>query len=152
MIYSTIIQWLNGKFSAFNESLADPDKLKQIEVNLDSGFLPANLKDRKYIIKFTGFREEGIETEQYSVNAEIEFQFTLYKKPLEHYRHIIDDYLFRFVRLLQDDTTGGLEFTANGITLTNLRSPAVTKLDKTDREGKFLMPVISFDIEAVTNN
>ena len=151
MIYSTVSQWLDGKFSAFNGSLAEADKLKMIGVNLDSGFLPANLKDKKYIIKFSGIKENSTETEQYAVNVGIEFQFTLYKKSVDNYNQIIDEYLFRFLRILQDDTITGLEFEAHGITLTNIRNPAITGLDKLDKGGKYLIPVIEFQLEAIVN-
>jgi hypothetical protein len=47
MIYITVSEWLEGKFSSFNGSLDESDKLKMIEVNLDSGF-PASLRIRRY--------------------------------------------------------------------------------------------------------
>lgn len=152
MIYKTIYEWLEGKFDNFNSSLDETGKLKMIEVNLDSGFLPASLKDKKYIIKFTGIKEDMTETERYTANVAIEFQFTLFKKPLEYYRQIIDEYLFRFLRLLQDDTVNGLEYEANGIMLTNIRNLRISDLNKLDNGGKYLMPVVGFDIETINTN
>jgi hypothetical protein len=151
MIYKTIIEWLEGKIDVFNIPLSDTDKLKKIDVNLDLGFLPANMKDKRYLVTLSGIEEDPCESHFGIAKVMIEFHFTLFKKPIEYYEEIIDKYLLPLAVMLEDDTVSGLEFESNGILLANLRELEITGLDKLDKGGKFILPSIKFGLEFIIN-
>ena len=151
MIYKTITEWLEGKIEAFNDPLTDPERIKKIDVNLDLGFLPANMKDKRYLVTLSGIEEDPGESHIRTAEVMIEFHFTLFKKPIEYYEEIIDKYLLPLALLLEDDTVSGLEFESNGILLANLRETRLTGLDKLDKGGKYIMPVINFKLEFLIN-
>jgi hypothetical protein len=150
MIYNAVTSWLEGKFNAFNSTLGEESRLKKIDVSLDTDFLPSGLKDKRYIIKFREIAEDATETTEYTAKITIEFQFQLFKRPLEYYKQITDDYLFRFIKLLQDDTIGGLEYESNGLILSNIRNLRVAGLNRLNKGGQYLLPLIEFDL--VCNN
>lgn len=146
MIYNTASSWLEEKFNAFNSALAEGSRLKQIDVNLDTDFLPSSLKDKRYIVKFEEITEDDVEAREYSAKVIIEFQFQLFKKPLAYYKQITDDYLFRFIQLLQDDTVSGLEYESNGLILSNIRNLKIANLNRLNKGGQYLLPSIEFDL------
>lgn len=150
MIYSTASSWLEEKFNAFNSALAEGSRLKQIDVNLDTDFLPSSLKDKRYIVKFEEISEDVSEAREYTAKVIIEFQFQLFKKPLEYYKQITDDYLFRFIKLLQDDTVSGLEYESNGLILSNIRNLKIANLNRLNKAGAYLLPAIEFEL--ICNN
>lgn len=147
MIYNTITEWLAGKISEFNNSLPEVEKLKKTDVNLDAGFLPSNMLDRRYLLKLSSISEDANETHSFTAGVNLEFHFTIFKRPLEYYEEIIDKYLFPLAKLLEDDTISGLEYESNGIMLSNIRELEITGLDKTDKGGKFILPSIRFKLE-----
>lgn len=149
MIYETISAWVEEKVAAFNLTPDEKDKLRGIDTNLDAGFLPSSMKDKRYLLKLGSLKQATDEAGLLTVKVKLEFHFQLFKKPLESYRLYIDEYLFRFIKLLQDDTIAGLEYESGGIVLANIRNLEITGLDKTDKGGAYLMPVVEFEVEAV---
>jgi hypothetical protein len=149
MIYEVISAWVEEKVAAFNLILDEKDKLRGIDTNLDTGFLPSSMKDKRYLLKLGSLKQVGDEAGTLLVKVNLEFHFQLFKKPLESYRMYVDEYLFRFIKLLQDDTVAGLEYESGGMVLVNIRNLEITGLDKTDKGGAYLMPAVEFEMEAV---
>jgi hypothetical protein len=149
MIYEVISAWVEEKVAAFNLILDEKDKLRGIDTNLDTGFLPSSMKDKRYLLKLGSLKQVGDEAGTLLVKVNLEFHFQLFKKPLESYRMYVDEYLFRFIKLLQDDTVAGLEYESGGMVLANIRNLEITGLDKTDKGGAYLMPAVEFEMEAV---
>jgi len=150
MIYEVISVWIGEKVAAFNLPLDEKDKLRGIDTNLDTGFLPSSMKDKRYLLKLGSLKHAGDEAGILIIKVKLEFHFQLFKKPLESYRMYVDEYLYRFIKLLQDDTIAGLEYESGGMVLANIRNLEITGLDKTDKGGAYLMPAVEFEVEAVS--
>lgn len=151
MLYKVISDWITGKISLLNDSLAVQERLAANTINFDMDFLPANLKDNSYIIKLSEAAIDDNESGSIIVNVKIEFHFRLYKKSLDNYRKIIDDKLFALCKLLGDDSQAGLEYTSNGFTIANIHKINITGIDKTYKGGEFIFPVVEFELQIFYN-
>lgn len=151
MLYKVISDWITGKISLLNDSLAVQERLAANTINFDLDFLPANLKDKSYLIKLSEAALDDNESGSIIVNVKIEFHFRLYKKSLENYRKIIDDKLFALCKLLGDDSQAGLEYTSNGFTIANIHKINITGIDKAYKGGEFIFPVVEFELQIFYN-
>lgn len=151
MIYKVISEWLEEKIDILNNTLPETEKVKQANVSFDMDLLPANLKDNSYLIKLSKIHNEDNESGEVNVYTIIEFHFRLYKKPLEHYRKLIDDKLFALCRILSDDSQAGLEYISNGFTIANIHNISVTGLDKAHKGGEYIFPRIEFELQIFNN-
>lgn len=151
MLYKVISDWITGKISLLNDSLAVQERLAANTINFDMDFLPANLKDNSYIIKLSEAAIDDNESGSIIVNVKIEFHFRLYKKSLDNYRKIIDDKLFALCKLLGDDSQAGLEYTSNGFTIANIHKINITGIDKAHKGGEFIFPVVEFELQIFYN-
>ncbi|RPI19020.1 MAG: hypothetical protein EHM58_03130 [Ignavibacteriae bacterium] len=156
MIYQLIKSWLNIKIEALNSALLNEAPVREVDANLDVNFLPANLKDRTYLIKLTEienvdeFEDAGIFKR---VKVLAEFQFMLAKQPVEYYKQIIDSYMYGLSRIILNNDIAGLNYQDPMIdeylTLYDLKNLKITGLNTLNKMGNYLMPKVEFNIGVI---
>lgn len=151
MIYKVISDWVTEKITLLNNTLPIEERLKLADANFDMDFLPANLRDKSYLIKLSRVTSEDNESGEILVNTVIEFHFRLYKKPIQFYRKMIDEMLFALCKLLTDDSDAGLEYISEGITIANIHNIAITQLDKAYKGGEYIFPRVEFELQVFNN-
>ena len=151
MLYKVISDWVNEKIVLLNDTLTEQEKVKPVNVNFDIDMLPGNLRDNSYFIKLGEVSYGDDESGVISMNAKIEFHFRLYKKPVEIYRKLIDEKLFRLCNILSDDTASGLEYISNGITIANIGKIKINQIDKAYKGGEYIFPVVGFELQVFSN-
>lgn len=151
MIYKVISEWFTEKITLLNNTLPHDERLILADANFDMDFLPANLRDNSYLIKFSSVKNEENESGEILVNTVIEFHFRLYKKPMQFYRKMIDEKLFALCKLLNDDTAAGLEYTSDDIIIANIHDITITGLDKAYKGGEYIFPRVEFELQVFNN-
>jgi hypothetical protein len=119
-------------------------------------FLPANLKDRTYLIKLTEientdeFEDAGIFKR---VRVLVQFQFMLSKQPVEYYKQIIDSYLYSLSKIVLSNNIAELNYRDplidEYLTLYDLKNLKITGLNILDKAGNYLMPKVEFSIGVI---
>jgi len=151
MLYKVISDWVSEKIEILNDTHADQDKVKAVNLNFDMDMLPGNLRDNTYLIKLGEVSFSESESEEILVSVKIEFHFRLYKKPVEIYRKLIDEKLYRLCTILSDDTASGLEYISNGITIANIGKIKISQIDKAYKGGEYIFPVVEFELQVFSN-
>jgi len=151
MLYKVISDWVSEKIVLLNDSLTEQDKVKAINLNFDMDMLPGNLKDNTYLTKLGEVSFSESESEEILVGVNIEFHFRLYKKPVEIYRKLIDEKLYRLCNILSDDNTSGLEYISNGITIANISKIRINQIDKAYKGGEYIFPMVGFELQVFSN-
>lgn len=156
MIYHLIKSWVTLKIEALNTSLGNEQPVREIDANLDVNFLPANLKDRTYLIKLSEienadeFEDAGIFKR---VKVLVEFQFMLAKQPLDYYKLIADSYMYSLSKIILNNDIAGLNYQDPSIdeylTLYDLKNLKITGLNTLNKAGNYLMPKVEFNIGVV---
>ena len=151
MLYKVISDWVNEKIVLLNDTLNEQDKVKAVNLNFDMDMLPGNLRDNTYLIKLGEVSFSESESEEILVSVNIEFHFRLYKKPVEIYRNLIDEKLYRLCNILCDDNTSGLEYISNGITIANIGKIKISQIDKAYKGGEYIFPVVGFELQVFSD-
>lgn len=155
MIYQLVRNWIKDVvISSLNGDIDAPNKMREVDVNIDNKFLPASLKDKSYIIKFGDIQPLDYETKMYSISMTIQFQFMIAMKPIGNYQDCVDIYLFPLMDLLWDKYE--LEYSndeiSTTISLDDIDNIKLSGLDKTEDGGKFILPEITFELTFAKSN
>ncbi len=155
MIYRLIRNWIKDVvISSLNANIAAPNKMREVDVNVDNSLLPVSLKDKSYLIKFGDIQPVDYEVKMYSVNIAIQFQFLIAMKPIDNYQDCIDTYLFPLMDLLYDKIQ--LAYSNNAIStvlsLDDIDNIRLRNLDKAEDGGKFILPEITFELTFAKSN
>lgn len=154
MIYKLTRSWLKKKIDYFNTTVSGIDnQLREINTNLDINFLPANLKDKTYLIKFDRIRTTD-ELEDYEssnrMRVIIEFMFGVYNQNVIYYQKIVDEYLWKLHRIIESSNVFPLNYKDESITpdiiLFGLEEIGINNLTRLDKAGKYLIPTIEFEL------
>lgn len=154
MIYELLRDWFNNSVIAgLNAGIEDPDKLREIDTTLDTGFTPTSLKDKAYLIKFGAIEPENTEANVYRISITIEFLFLIAKRSIGNYQGCIDTYLFPLLDSLwsKEHLAYSNDEISEDLGLDDIDNLKLSGLDKTDKGGTYLNPEISFEITFVKN-
>jgi len=147
MIYKLIRDWFGNQIVTFNTGLSAELQLTEISTNLDVNFLPANLKDKSYIVKLNDAPnlENVVGRKFFDVKVSVEFQFLIAKQPITNYENVVDSYLYKLSAQIlhgfQAYRNNAVSATLALITISQLR---LSNLKVFDKNGNYLIPSLEF--------
>lgn len=145
MLYELIHDWVTKKIRALNTPAV---LISEVDTLLDINFLPANLKDKTYIIKLSDTAiDDSPEDIEFDVKVIIEFEFLIAKQQLSNYQNLIDNILYKLGLLLFDNTK--IPFTSSdnyNLSISKISNFSIKGLDKLDKSGTYLLPAMEFNL------
>jgi hypothetical protein len=146
-MYTFINEFIDSIVNKFNEPIANPiDTFTEIESEFSEKFLPVSIEDKTYIVKFSDIvfsTEEGTNKKFLLVSGYLETFFQIVGTSIDHYKNIINLYLYiLFIQLL--NFTLYSAYNTNKFIIIDIEELSLTDLDTVSDDGEFLMPKLNF--------